>query len=56
MLVLILDLRFKDQISISSNYVGIEKTTIATTRYDFETLIPFFCSTYQKAYPFAKHP
>jgi hypothetical protein len=36
--------------------VGIKKITIAPTRYDYETIIPFFCAAYQKAYPFAKHP
>ncbi len=34
----------------------IEKTTIATIRYDFETLIRLLCSSYQKVHPFAKHP
>jgi hypothetical protein len=35
--------------------VKIENATIAT-RYDFETLIPLLCSTYEKVHPFAKHP
>jgi hypothetical protein len=54
MLVLMFDPRFKD-LFILSNYVKIKKITTATTRYNFETLIPLLCLTYQKNYPFAKH-
>ncbi len=39
-LALMLDPKFKD-LFILSNYVGIEKITIVTIRYDFETPIPF---------------
>jgi hypothetical protein len=55
MLVLLFDPRFKD-IFILNNYVGIEKGTLATTRYHFQILFPLLCSTYQKVHPFAKHP
>jgi len=54
MLTLMFDPKFKD-LFILSNYVRIEKITIATTRYNFETLIPLLCLTYQKVYPFAEH-
>jgi hypothetical protein len=49
-----LDPRFKDPF-ILNNHVGIQKTTIAT-RYDFETIIPFFYSIYQKMHLFVEHP
>ncbi len=39
MLTLMLNPIFKD-LSILNNYVGIKKTTIATTKYNSETLIP----------------
>jgi len=37
------DPRLKD-FFILNNYVGIEKTTIATKRYDFKTIIPLLSS------------
>ncbi len=46
---------FKD-LSILHNYVGIEIAIILAIRYDFETLILFLCSTYQKVHPFVQHP
>jgi hypothetical protein len=52
MLTLMFDPRFKD-LFILSNYGKIKKITIATTRYNFETLIPLFCLAYKKVYPFA---
>jgi hypothetical protein len=55
MLALLFDPRFKD-IFILNNYVGIEKGTIATSRYHFQFLIPLLCSTYQKVRPFLEHP
>jgi hypothetical protein len=55
MLVIMFDHKFKN-LSILNNYVGIKKTTIAITIYDLKIPIPFFCSTYQKVHPFAKHP
>jgi hypothetical protein len=53
MLALMLDPKFKD-LSILNNYV--EKSTIATIRYDFETLLPLLYLTNQIVHPFAKHP
>ncbi len=52
MLTLMFDPRFKD-LFILSNYGKIKKITTATTRYNFETLIPLFCLAYKKVYPFA---
>jgi hypothetical protein len=46
-LVLMFDLKFKG-LSIVSNYVKKQIATIAATKYDFETLIPLLCLTYQK--------
>jgi hypothetical protein len=54
MLALMFDPKFKDLL-ILNNCVGIKKPIIAT-RYDFEILISFLCSTYQKVHLFAKHP
>ncbi len=34
----------------------IRRTAIATTRYDFKTLISFLYSKYQKVHPFVEHP
>jgi hypothetical protein len=51
LLTLMLDPRFND-LSILSSYVGIEKATIVTTRYDFKTLIPFLYLVYQKVHQF----
>ncbi len=45
MLVLMFDPRFKD-LFIVNNYVRKNITIITTTTYDYETLIPFLCSTY----------
>jgi hypothetical protein len=45
MLVIMFDPKFKD-LFIVNNYVGKKKTIITTTKYDYETLIPFLCSTY----------
>jgi len=53
MLTLMLDPWFKD-LSIINNYVGRDMATIVATRHDFEILIPFLCSTYQKVNVFAK--
>jgi hypothetical protein len=47
MLAPMLDPRFKD-LSILSSYMGIEKSTIVTTRYDFKPLIPLLYLAYQK--------
>jgi len=45
MLALMLNPIFKD-LSILNNYVGLEKTTIAATKYNSETLIPLLCLHY----------
>ncbi len=46
---------FKD-LSILHNYLGIEIAIILAIRYDFETLIPFLCSTYENVHPFEQQP
>ncbi len=53
MLIIMFDPRFKD-LFIVNNYVGKNITIITTTKYDYGTMIPFLCSTYQKLNVFLK--
>jgi hypothetical protein len=45
MLALMFDPKFKD-LFIMNNYVGREETIIATSMYDFETLLPHLTYVY----------
>ncbi len=53
MLALMFDPKFKD-LFIVNNYVRRDMATIATTRYDYETLMPLLHSTYWKVNAFAE--
>ncbi len=55
MLAIMFDPTFKD-IFILSNYVRIGKITTATTRYNFETLIPLLCLSLSKSLSFCRTP